>query len=314
MCREETSVRIVLFGQAAFGEKVLERLIGRKEEVVALYTPPDETGAETPIKRLAREAGVPVFQPKGMKGPGVFEQYKGLMPDLNVLAFVTEIIPGAILDYPRLGSIQYHPSLLPRHRGRSAINWAVIRGESKTGLTIFWVDQGVDTGPILLQKEVGIDPDDTTGSLYFNKLFPMGVDAIMEAVDLVRGGRAPRMPQDESQATYEPPCGEEHARIPWSKPLAELYNLIRGCDPQPGAFALHKGRRVQFFAAKALPGAVSEARARPGEVMEVGEKGILIAAKGGALLVRKVRPEGEGKMDALELALKLAIEKGSSFD
>ncbi|MGQ9653188.1 MAG: methionyl-tRNA formyltransferase [Thermodesulfobacteriota bacterium] len=307
-------MRIVLFGQAAFGEKVLERLIGRREEVVALCTPPDETGAETPIKRLAREAGVPVFQPHGMRSPGVFEQYKGLMPDLNVLAFVTEIIPGAILDYPRLGSIQYHPSLLPRHRGRSAINWAVIQGETKTGLTIFWVDEGVDTGPILLQKEVEIDPDDTTGSLYFNKLFPMGVDAIMEAVDLVREGRAPCMPQDESQATYEPPCGEAHARIPWSKPLAELYNLVRGCDPQPGAFALHKGRRVQFFATKALPGAVFEAQARPGEVMEVSDKGILVAATGGALLVKKVRAEGEGKMDALELARKLGIEKGSCFD
>lgn len=307
-------MRIVLFGQAAFGEKVLERLIGRKEHVVAVYTPPDETGAETPIKGLAREAGVPVFQPKGMKGPGVFEQYKGLKPDLNVLAFVTEIIPGAILDYPRLGSIQYHPSLLPRHRGRSAINWAVIQGETKTGLTIFWVDEGVDTGPILLQKEVEIDPDDTTGSLYFNKLFPMGVDAIMEAVDLVRERRALRIPQDEFQATYEPPCGEAHARIRWSKPLAELYNLVRGCDPQPGAFALHEGRKLQFFATKAFPNALSDAKSRPGEVVEVNEMGILIAATGGALLVRKVRPEGEGKMDALELARKLGIEKGSCFD
>lgn len=312
MCRKETSMRIVLFGQAAFGEKVLERLIGRREEVVAVYTPPDETGAA--IAGLAREAGVPVFQPEGMKGPNVFEHYKGLRPDLNVLAFVTEIIPAAILNYPRLGSIQYHPSLLPRHRGRSAINWAVIQGETKTGLTIFWVDEGVDTGPILLQKEVEIDPDDTTGSLYFNKLFPMGVDLLMEALDLVKEGRAPRIPQEESQATYEPPCGEEHARIPWSKPLAELYNLIRGCDPQPGAFALHKGRRIQFFRTKALFGAVSDEKSRPGQVVEVSETGISIAATGGALLVQKVRPEGEGKMDASGFARKAGIGKGSFFD
>lgn len=305
-------MRIVLFGQAAFGEKVLERLIGRKEEVVALYTPPDATG--THITGLAREAGIPVFQPEGMKGTDVFEHYRGLSPDLNVLAFVTEIIPGAILNYPRLGSIQYHPSLLPRHRGRSAINWAVIQGERRTGLTIFWVDEGVDTGPILLQKEVEIDPDDTTGSLYFNKLFPMGLDALMEALDLVKEGRAPRIPQDESLATYEPPCDESHARIDWSRPLDELYNLIRGCDPQPGAFALYEGRRIQLFTTKALPDTVSDEKSRPGQVMDVSETGILIAATGGALLVRKVRPEGEGKMDALGFARKAGIGKGSFFD
>ncbi len=314
MFGEEGSMRIALFGQAAFGEKVLQRLIERKEEVVALYTPPDETGAVTPIKGLAEEAGIPVFQPKDMRGADVLEQYKGLRPELNVLAFVTEIIPGAILNYPALGSIEYHPSLLPRHRGRSAINWAVIQGETKTGLTIFWVDEGVDTGPILLQKEVEIDPDDTTGSLYFGKLFPMGVDALMEALDLIKGGRAPRIPQDESQATYEPPCGDGHARIPWSRPLAELYNLIRGCDPQPGAFAFHKGKKIRFFAARALPNAVSDSRFRPGEVAGVSDQGILIAAAGGALLVQKVRPEGEGKMDALEFARKAGIGRATFFD
>ena len=136
-----------------------------------------------------------------MRDPEVYEEFRKLKPDLNVLAFVTDIIPQRVLDLPRLGSIQYHPSLLPKHRGGSAINWAVINGETKTGLTIFWPDKGIDTGPILLQKEVEIGPDDTVGSLYFNKLFPLGVEALAESVQLVREGKAPRIAQDEAEAS-----------------------------------------------------------------------------------------------------------------
>jgi len=233
-------MRIVLIGQAAFAEKVLEQLIERKEEVVGVYCPPDAPGRPNTLKELAQNAGILVFQPVLMRDPEVIEEYKNLNPDLNMLAFVTDILPGEILNYPTHGSIQYHPSLLPKHRGRSAINWAVIKGEEKTGLSIFWVDEGIDTGPILLQKEVEIGPDDTTGSLYFNKLFHMGVDSLVESLDLVKSGKAPRIEQDDSDATYEPPCGEQHALVDWGRPLEEVYNLIRGCDPQPGAYTLYE--------------------------------------------------------------------------
>jgi methionyl-tRNA formyltransferase len=306
-------MRIVLFGQAAFGEKVLERLIGRKEDVIGVCIPPDPPGAKNPMKEMAEKAGIPVFQPKRMKGPEAFEAYKGLKPDLNVLAFVTEMIPPAILDHPRHGSIQYHPSLLPRHRGKSAINWAVIRGEKRTGLSIFWVDAGIDTGPILLQKEVEIDPEDTTGSLYFNKLFPLGVDALVEALDLIKSGKAPRIFQDESQATYEPPCEEPHGRIDWEKPLHEVYNLIRGCDPQPGAYGFLQGRKVKIYATRALRGHAAPGQPVPGEIIEVTEEGITIAAEDGALLVEKVRGEGEGKMGAAEFARTVRLRAGMRF-
>jgi methionyl-tRNA formyltransferase len=191
-------MRIVCIGQAAFGEQVLRKLIERGEEVVAVYTPRDTADKRNPLKELAIQTGIPVFQPGSMRVPEVYEEYTRLKPDLNVMAYVTSILPDSILNYPGMGTIQYHPSLLPRHRGGSAINWAIINGETKTGITIFWPDGGVDTGPILLQKEVEISPDDTVGSLYFERLFPLGVEALMEAVELIKKGIAPRIPQDES--------------------------------------------------------------------------------------------------------------------
>ena len=211
-------MRIICIGQAAFGEAVLQKLTERGEEVVAVYTPPDSAGKRNPLKETAMQMGIPVFQPRSMRVPDVYEEYKRLKPDLNVMAFVTSVLPGSILDYPSMGTIQYHPSLLPKHRGGSAINWVIINGETKTGITIFWPDKGIDTGPILLQKEVEISPDDTVGSLYFEKLFPLGIEALAEAVELVKKGAAPRIPQDESQATYEGLCTEKDAIINWSAP------------------------------------------------------------------------------------------------
>ncbi len=221
-------MRIVCIGQAAFGEKVLQKLTERGEDVVAVYTNQDIAGKRNPLKELAIQIGIPVFQPGSMRVPEVYEGYKRLKPDLNVMAFVTSILPDSILNYPKMGTIQYHPSLLPKHRGGSAINWAIVNGEIKTGITIFWPDRRIDTGPILLQKEVEISPDDTVGSLYFEKLFPLGIEALVEAIELIKKGIAPRIPQDESQATYEGLCTEKDAIINWSAPIDSVYNLIRG--------------------------------------------------------------------------------------
>lgn len=190
-------MRIILIGQAAFGEKTLEKLVSKGEDVLAVYCPPDPAGGKLdPIKQKALALRIPVNQPKTFKDPQVQENFKSLNADLGILAFVSQIIPPPVFSAPRFGSLCYHPSLLPKHRGRSAINWTLLNGEHETGFTIFWLDQGIDTGPILLQKKVPIDPNDTTGSLYFNKLFPMGIEAMAEAVDLVKAGNPPRIVQD----------------------------------------------------------------------------------------------------------------------
>src|SRR4030043_2239250 len=238
-------MRIIIVGQGPFGEKVLQALIQKGEEVVGTFSPPDKRGE--PLKILAEKSGIPFFRPKLMKDPQVFDDYVKLKPELAILAFVTDIIPEKVLNVPSLGTICYHPSILPRHRGASAINWAIIQGDTRTGLTIFWADKGIDTGPILLQKEVEIGLDETTGSLYFNALFPMGVDAMVEAVELIKKGKAPRIPQDDSKATYEPPFDDRFSRIDFEKSVTDIYNLIRGSDPQPGAFTVFKGKRIRLY-------------------------------------------------------------------
>lgn len=303
-------MRIVLIGQAAFGEAVLQKLVENKEEVVAVFCPPDPPGGKAnPLRERAEQLGIPVYQPKRMRDPEVYEEFVRLQPDLNVLAFVTDIIPQRVLDLPRLGSIQYHPSLLPKHRGGSAINWAVINGETKTGLTIFWPDKGIDTGPILLQKEVEITPDDTVGSLYFNKLFPLGVEAMAEAVRLVKEGKAPRIPQDESQATYEGLCREADGMLDWSRPYRELYNLIRGTNPSPGATTYLQGKKVKIFDCEARDGVAGA----PGEVVVVEQTGFVVAAAGGGILVKRVQPEGSGKVKAPEFVQAVGLKVGDKF-
>ena len=238
-------MRIILVGQGPFGEKTLDALTQKGEDVVGVFCPKDRRGEA--MKSLADNSSTALFQPAHMKDAEVRQAYLNLKPDLVILAFVTDIIPDSLLEIPSIGTICYHPSLLPKHRGASGINWAIIQGDNRTGLTILWVDKGIDTGPILLQKEVEIAPDDTTGSIYFNKLFPMGIDAIVEAIGLIKSGRAPKIIQDEALATYEPPCDERHAGIDWSKPARQVYNLVRGCDPQPGAFSTLAGRSVKFY-------------------------------------------------------------------
>jgi len=298
-------VRLVLIGQGPFCARVLEGLAGRGDEVVAAYTAPDP-GRSAPVVEAARKAGVPVFQPASMRTAEVYEQVSSLKPDLGVMAFVTDIVPGNILECPRLGTIEYHPSLLPRHRGASAINWAIIQGEKRTGLTIFWVDRGIDTGPVLLQKEVDIGPDDTVGSIYFNKLLPLGVEALLEAVSLVKAGKAPRTPQDGRLATYEPPCEEKHALIDWRLPVDRVYDLIRGTNPHPGATTYFRKGKLKLYDSEKVPGVGGG----PGEVVEVGEKGFAVASAGGAILLKRVQPEGAGKQPAADFARQVALTPG----
>jgi methionyl-tRNA formyltransferase len=298
-------MRIVVVGQGPFGERVLETLLKKGEGVAGTFSPPDKRGEG--IKVLAEKSGIPSFRPNLMKDPEVYEAFLKLRPELTILAFVTDIIPERLIAVPSYGTICYHPSILPRHRGASAINWALIQGDTRTGLTIFWVDKGIDTGPILLQKEVEIKPDDTTGSLYFNKLFPMGVDAIAEAVELIEKGKAPRIPQDDSRATYEPPCDDRVASVNFEKSIRDVYNLIRGCDPQPGAYTNYGGKRVRFYEAKMSSSAIQK---RPGEVVAISEESVQIAAKGGIVQIGKLRVDKGEKIGTAEFAKSTGVKVG----
>jgi len=304
-------MRIVVHGQQAFGKSVLDALLERGENVVGVYCAPDpaQGGRVEPLKEAALARGLPVYQPRSFRNkPEVWEEFARLKADLCVMAYVTLIVPEEVLNLPTRGTIQYHPSLLPKHRGPSSINWPIIMGETRTGLSIFWPDQGLDTGPILLQKEVEITDSDTLGSLYFDRLYPMGVEALLEAVDLVRAGTASRIVQDESRATYEGWCKKEHVQIDWQEPIQTVWNLIRGADPQPGAWTTHAGTTLLLHDAKKIPEATS---GRPGEVVAVDDTGITIAASGGQIQVTRVRPEGGQKVSAGAFAKSAGLRPGA---
>ena len=300
-------MRIILNGQQAFGKAVLEALIERGEEIIAVYCPGDKDGRVDPLTQAARDHELPVYQPKSFKTDEAVEELRALEPDLGVMAFVTKFCPSSFLDVPTHGTIQYHPSLLPLHRGPSSINWPIIMGRTETGLSIFWPDDGLDEGPILLQKTVAIEPDDTLGSVYFDKLFPLGVEAMLEAVDLVRDDKAPKVVQDASKATYESWCKKEDVEIDWRKPADEVYNLIRGANPAPGAWSTLNSKPLQIFDAARS----DDVSGTPGEIVAVADDGISIAAAGGGIVVKRVRFESRDKITAGELAARVTLEPGA---
>ncbi len=304
-------MRIALIGQSAFGRSVLKALVGRGEEIVGVFCPPDVEGrSPDPIAVAAQKAGVPVHQFGRMRDPEAVAAFRGLSADLGVMAYVTDIVPNEILQNPKLGTIQYHPSLLPLHRGPSSINWAVIHGDETTGLTIFWPDEGLDTGSVLLQKEVEIGPDDTTGSLYFDKLFPLGVAAMVEAVTMVREDNAPRIEQDHSAATYESWCKASDVTIDWSRPVGDLHNLIRGSDPSPGSGTVFDGTEVRFY--RTIKRNHDTGRLG-GEVVAVDGEGFVVSAVGGSLAVRRVKPAGQKKMSAADWVVGVGLKPGDRF-
>ena len=305
-------MRIALIGQAAFAAKALEILQARGDEVVHVYAPPDAAGGRPdPLKTKALELGLQLSQPSSFRSEAAYEQFKSLDADLAVMAFVTIIVPERILYTPRHKSICFHPSLLPRHRGASAIAWTLIQGDGETGVTWFWPDKGIDTGPILIQRRVPIGRDDTTGSLYFDTLFPLGIETLRDALDLIEAGNPPRVVQDETLATYEPICRDEHARVDFNKPGRDVHNLIRGCDPQPGAYAFLNGRQLRLYE----PTVQAEVSGSPGTIISADAGGLKIALRGASVVVRRVRLEPDQKKIApAELAASGDLQAGAKLD
>jgi methionyl-tRNA formyltransferase len=306
-------MRIAIIGQQEFGKAALEAFIARGDQVAGVFCQPEKAGAKPDALREAAQAlGLPVFQFSSLKSDFARRAMRELDADIGVMAYVLQFAPQDFVNIPRHGTIQYHPSLLPRHRGPSAISWAIALGETKTGLTVFRPTDGLDEGPIILQKSCPIGPDETLGELYFNKLFPMGVAALLEAADLVVAGGHEERVQDESQAGYEGWVHEEESRIHWATHIDHVYNLVRGCNPAPGAWTMLDGVRVWLYDCRKHPvhayGAVA---GKPGDVAAISDTAIEINAHGGRLEVLRLRPEGGKKMSAGEFARErgLAIAK-----
>ena len=304
----EMQMRIIVMGQQAFGQAALEKILeAGRDEVVAVYCAPDKEGRPVdPIKQTALDNNLPVFQPAGFKDAAVLEEMRAHDADLMIMAYVIVFVPETARDIPKMGSICFHPSLLPLHRGPSSINWPIIRGSTETGLSWFYPTDGLDEGEILLQKHVDIGPDETLGDVYFKKIFPLGVDSTLEVIEAFRSGNPPREQQDESRATYESWCRKADAGIDWSKPVAEVYNLIRGANPQPGAWTTLNGEELRIFDSARIDGGGDA----PGTVVNITDEGFEVAAQGGRIFVRRVQPAGEKKLHWPDYRERGAISRG----
>jgi methionyl-tRNA formyltransferase len=305
-------MRIAIIGQQKFGKAVLEAFSKRGDTVAGVFCAPEKPdSAPDPLRLAAQEMGVRLFQLPSLKGGPALDALRGLDVELGVMAYVLQFVPQEFTAIPRHGMIQFHPSLLPRYRGPSSINWPIIRGDSRTGLSIFRPTDGLDEGPVLLQKETPIGPDDTLGSVYFDRLFPLGIAALQEAADLAASGRATSTLQDESQASYEGWCRDAEAQINWHYHVDIVYNLIRGCNPAPGAWTTFDGKKLQLFEArKHLTRTFAQVQGRIGAVTAVGERSMCVAAQGGQIEVFTVRYADGKKLDAAQFCAERRLAPG----
>ena len=284
---------IAIIGQSAFGEKVTSE-VSKIEgcNIVGIFTPPNQDN--DPLYQYGITQNMNILRYEKLRSKNAIKEFKKLNVDLLVMAYVTDIVPMEIINNPKKGTIQYHPSLLPKHRGPSSINWAVINGEKKTGITIFWPDEGLDTGPVLMQKEVDISTDDTTGSLYFNKLFPLGVSSLVESVKLVISDKAPKIKQDEKKASYESWCSKKE--INWDKDPNDIYNLIRGCDPQPGAWTKIDSKTVFLYNCKFMNSDEIDINKK----LIIKNKTVSVGLGNKKLIIGRIKDHNGKKIDAYE--------------
>jgi methionyl-tRNA formyltransferase len=308
-------MRVAIVGQQDFGKAVLEAFLARGDSVAGVFCAPEKAGAKADVLRtFAQEKQIKVFQFPALKMDEARAAMKGLNAEIGIMAFVLQFAPQEFVNIPKHGTIQYHPSLLPKYRGPSSINWPIIRGDAKTGLSIFRPTDGLDEGPVILQKETPIGADDTLGTVYFDRLFPMGVQAMLEAADLVVAGKHRERVQDESLASYEGWCRKAEARLNWANHVDFVYNVIRGCNPAPGAWTTLEGKELQVFDARKHPvrtfGAV---KGKIGEIVEVSDKSFQVTAQGGRIEVLRAKLGDGKKLAAAELLSSGAIKAGAAL-
>ncbi|GAB4371113.1 MAG: methionyl-tRNA formyltransferase [Deltaproteobacteria bacterium] len=305
--------RVVFLGTPRFAVPSLAALAER-ETVTLVVTNPDRpagrgrTVVASPVKEEALRRSIPVFQPEKARSPESVERIRAEAPDLIVVVAYGQILPESILSIPRICCVNVHASLLPKYRGAAPIQWAIARGETVTGVTIMRMDAGMDTGPILLAREVPIGEEDTAGTM-FERLAAVGAETLSEALHRLRAGTLPEIPQDDAQATYAPMLRKEHGAIDWGKTAREIRNLVRGMTPWPSAHAFHEGKTLKIL--EVSPGATGRAGgASPGEVLSVGKEGIEVACGGGSIRLVRVQPEGGKSMTAWDFAQGRRIRKG----
>jgi methionyl-tRNA formyltransferase len=297
-------VNVVFMGTAAFAVPSLERLVASRHAVVAVVTQPDRPQgrgrriAASPVKQVAAAQRLHILQPHRAGDPQLLAELKALAPQVIVVAAYGQILRSALLAVPPLGCVNVHASLLPKYRGAAPVSWALIRGEQVTGVTIMLLDETLDTGPILLQSKVAIDPSDDAGTLQ-ERLAARGAEALLEALDGMQAGALQPMPQDHARATYAPKLRKEDGVIVWGRSADDLAHLVRGVTPWPGAVTTHRGKPLRIW--RSTPVAMSGAGA-PGRVASIDTLGIWVETGDGYLVLGEVQPASGRRMDAAAYA------------
>ena len=312
------SLKTVFMGTPEFAVPSLEALIAGPDDVVLVVTQPDRPSGRgrrvslSPVKRLALEAGVPISQPeriRGEKGASFREMLRSIAPDLVVVAAFGQILPREVLEIPALGCVNVHASLLPRWRGASPIQWAIAEGDAETGISIMKMDEGLDTGPVILRRPVAIEPHDTGGTLH-DRLATLGSAALMEGLDLIRHGKDDPKPQDDEASTYAPMLSRDDGRLDFALPAEALERRVRAFQPWPGAFSRMGERMIKVLDARLLsllPEAEGEegfaGAVEAGTIVSAGPEGIDVVCGEGILRLTKVQPEGKRPMTAAAFAV-----------
>ncbi|MDN5331109.1 MAG: methionyl-tRNA formyltransferase [Tepidanaerobacteraceae bacterium] len=309
-------MNVVFMGTPDFALPSLEALVEHGYNVLAVVTQPDRPKGRKriltppPVKVKAEKYGIKVYQPEKIRDESFARVLESLEPELFVVVAYGQILPPSVLRIPSIGCINVHASLLPKYRGAAPIQWAIINGEEKTGVTTMWMDEGMDTGDIFLQREVIIDPYWTAVELS-EVLSKVGSELLLETLEKIKAGNIIRLPQNHAQATYAPVLKKEDGRIDWKNTAKDIYNLIRGVQPWPGAFTFRKGVELKIWRAEIY--AKGETRG-PGKIVGIDkERGILVGTGDGVLLITELQEAGKKKMSAAEYLRGHSIAEGEFF-
>lgn len=308
-------MRVLFMGTSGFAISSLEALLRSEHQVIGVVTQPDRpTGrglheSISPLKLIAGKISVPIYQPERVRNEEFINQVRDLSPDVIVVAAFGQIIPKAILDIPRFGSVNVHASLLPKYRGAAPVHYAIFEGEIKTGVTTMLMDPGLDTGDMLLQCEVEIEPTDNTGTLEV-KLAEVGAKLLLETLKGLERGEITPKPQDSSLATVSPSVKREECAIRWGTDAKRIVNRIRGCSPRPGAYTTWQGSPLKIWGASTAAGSSD---VEPGVVIKADSEGIIVKAGDGLVMLTEVQPENKKRMSAAEFARGYRVSSGSHF-
>ncbi|HQL00154.1 MAG TPA: methionyl-tRNA formyltransferase [Smithellaceae bacterium] len=308
--------KVVFMGTPAFALPALEALHNHAMPVIAVITQPDRPSGRgqkeiaPPVKHLAQKLGLPVLQPQKVKDPEFLDTLGPMEPDLIVVAAFGQILPKTIIDLPSLGCLNIHPSVLPRYRGAAPLNWTLIRGDQLTGVTIMLMDEGMDSGDILMQQETPVGPDETYGELH-DRLARLGAELLIQTIDEVVAGRAKRISQDPALVTFAPRLTRETSRIVWNAPASDIVNLIRGLSPAPAAWTRLDGKTLKIYRALFQP---APPDAEPGTVLAANREGIAVAGADAAVLLTDIQLEGKKRMPAADFLRGYPVQEGDRLE